>query len=182
MYLQGTCHRTTSAGKLARMSVETLSHWIDGRAAPPAQGRYLDVFEPATGMVYARCPDGSAADVEAAVAAARSAAPAWAALPARERAACLTGIAARIRERLEDFARAESRDTGKPVALARSVDIPRAIANLEFFAAAIQTWHSEAHDMDGRAINITLRPEVPHFAPRILVKFLGEVNEVKELR
>jgi aminomuconate-semialdehyde/2-hydroxymuconate-6-semialdehyde dehydrogenase len=139
------------------MSTEILTHLIDGQSVAPSNGRYLDVFEPATASVYARCPDGDAADVDAAVRAARAAAVDWAALPARERAAHLARIAATIQARLEDFARAESRDTGKPVALARSVDIPRAIANLEFFAAAVQTWSSESHAMEGRAVNVTLR-------------------------
>jgi aminomuconate-semialdehyde/2-hydroxymuconate-6-semialdehyde dehydrogenase len=139
------------------MASETLTHLINGQAVPPANGRYLEVFEPATGAVHARCPDGDAADVEAAIVAARSAAPAWAALPAEQRAAHLQRLAAYIEAHLDDFARAESRDTGKPVTLARRVDIPRAVANLNFFAAAIQAWHSEAHAMASGAINYTLR-------------------------
>jgi len=139
------------------MSTQTLTHLIDGQPAAPANGRYLDVFEPATGAVYARCPDGDAADVDAAVAAARKAAPGWAALPARDRAAHMQRIATTLQARLDEFARAESRDSGKPVRVARSVDIPRAVANLEFFAAAVQAWSSESHAMEQRALNFTLR-------------------------
>jgi aminomuconate-semialdehyde/2-hydroxymuconate-6-semialdehyde dehydrogenase len=139
------------------MATQTLTHLIDGQPVAPANGRYLDVSEPATGAVHARCPDGDAADVDAAVAAARKAAPGWAALPARERAAHMQAIAATIQARLEEFARAESRDSGKPVSVARGVDIPRAVANLEFFAAAVQAWSSESHAMEQRALNFTLR-------------------------
>jgi len=69
----------------------------------------------------------------------------------------LNRIADLLEARLEEFAQAESRDSGKPVALARSLDIPRAISNLRFFATAIAQFSSEAHAMDGTAINYTLR-------------------------
>ena len=138
------------------MEVKTLANLIDGALRAPAGGAYLDVFEPATGKVYARCPDSDARDVEAAVAAAERAAPAWAALPHGERAGHLQRLAEAVAARLDELARGESRDSGKPVALARSVDIPRAVANLRFFAEAITQWPGEAH-VDARAINYTLR-------------------------
>src|SRR5581483_7127400 len=123
----------------------------------PRTGRYLDVYEPATGAVYARCPDSGAEDIDAAVAAARDAFPAWAAMQAGERARLLDRIAALLEARLDEFAAAESRDSGKPVSVARSVDIPRAVVNLRFFAAAITQFASEAHVMGEEAINYTLR-------------------------
>jgi aminomuconate-semialdehyde/2-hydroxymuconate-6-semialdehyde dehydrogenase len=138
------------------MALLTLANLIDGRLQAPANGRYLDVFEPATGAVFARCPDSDDADVEAAVRAAQAAAPGWAALPAAERARHLQRLANAVEARLDELAAAESRDSGKPVALARRVDIPRAVANLRFFAEAVTQWHSEAHtDVD--TINYTLR-------------------------
>ncbi len=138
------------------MKIITLANLIDGKLAAPASGVYLDVFEPATGMVYARCPDSDSRDVEAAVAAAARAAPAWAALSASERARHLHRLADAVETRLDELAREESRDNGKPVKLARSVDIPRAVSNLRFFAEAITQWPGESH-VDARAINITLR-------------------------
>ncbi|WP_049622424.1 aldehyde dehydrogenase [Frateuria defendens] len=135
----------------------TLSHLIGGRLRPPAGGRYLDVHEPAIGAPFARSPDGDADDVAAAVEAAGMAAAAWAATPAAERARWLRRLAEAVEARLETFAAAESRDTGKPLALARSLDIPRAVANLRFFAAAAEAWGSEAHAMESGAVNYTLR-------------------------
>ncbi len=135
----------------------TLANLIDGRLQPPREGAYLDVVEPATGAVFARCPDSGSSDVEAAVAAASHAAPAWAATPTEERARLLNRLADRIEAELDALAELESRDSGKPVALARRLDIPRAVANLRFFAAAITQWSSEAHAMDGHALNYTLR-------------------------
>jgi len=138
------------------METLTLANLIDGKLVAPASGAYLEVYEPATGKVYARCPDSDARDVEAAVAAAERAAPAWAALAAGERAKHLHRVADAVEARLDELAREESRDSGKPVKLARSMDIPRAIANLRFFAEAITQWPGESH-VDARAINLTLR-------------------------
>jgi aminomuconate-semialdehyde/2-hydroxymuconate-6-semialdehyde dehydrogenase len=138
------------------MKIITLANLIDGKLAAPANGVYLDVFEPATGKVYARCPDSDARDVEAAVNAAERAAPAWGALSHGERARHLHRLADAVEARLDELAREESRDSGKPVKLARRVDIPRAVSNLRFFAEAITQWPGESH-VDARAINITLR-------------------------
>ena len=134
-----------------------LANLIDGRLQAPLAGRYLDVFEPATAAVFARCPDSDHADVAAAVSAAQRAFPAWAALPAEQRADRLNRLANLVERDLDALARLESQDNGKPVALARALDIPRAIANLRFFAAAITQWAGESHAMGERAINYTLR-------------------------
>jgi aminomuconate-semialdehyde/2-hydroxymuconate-6-semialdehyde dehydrogenase len=133
-----------------------LSHLIGGQARPPAGDAWLEVHEPATGQRYAHCPDGDAADVDAAVAAARAAFPAWSALPAAERAAWLEKLAAALEARLDEFAAAESRDAGKPLSLARGLDIPRAVANLRFFAHAATQFASESHAAPG-ALHYTLR-------------------------
>ena len=131
-------------------------HWIDGRACEPAGGRWLDVFDPATGKACAQVARDDAADVEAAVAAATRAAPAWAALPNEARAAWLERLAAALEARLDDFARAEAQDGGKPLKLARDVEIPRAVSNLRFFAHAATQFGSESHH--GQAgLNYTLR-------------------------
>jgi len=133
-----------------------LPHWIDGQAREPAAGRWLEVFEPARGLPFAEVARGDASDVEAAVAAATLAAPAWAALPNTERAAWLERLAAALEARLDDFAHAEARDGGKPLKLAREVEIPRAISNLRFFAHAATQFGSESHH--GQAgLNYTLR-------------------------
>ena len=137
-----------------------LHNYVEGARRPCTSGRWLDVWEPATGQIYARAPQSDAGDVEAAVDAARTAFPAWRDLPAAERARWLNRIADLIERDLEEFAQAESRDTGKPVSLARSLDIPRAVINLRFFAAAATQFASEAHAMATGAINYTLRQ--PH--------------------
>jgi len=120
-----------------------LRNWIGGEPRAAASGRWLDSMEPATGRPWARLPDSDASDVEAAVRAARQAFRGWSRLAAAERSRHLSAVADGVEARLEELAAVESRDTGKPLSLARSVDIPRAVSNLRFFAGAILHESSE---------------------------------------
>jgi aminomuconate-semialdehyde/2-hydroxymuconate-6-semialdehyde dehydrogenase len=133
-----------------------LTHFIGGTATDPASGRWLDVHEPATGKVHAQCAAGDSHDVDAAVQAARAASPSWSALPGSERARWLDRLADEIHARRDEFAAAESRDGGKPLALAREVEIPRAVSNFRFFAAAATQFASESHTGEA-GLNYTLR-------------------------
>lgn len=139
------------------MTESTVLNYIAGRACEPASGQHLDNIEPATGRVCGTLPDSDAADVERAVAAAETAFPQWSHTPAAERARILGRIADLIERNTEELARAESVDTGKPLSLARRLDIPRAAANFRFFAAAILHFSSEAHVTDDQAVNYTVR-------------------------
>ena len=133
-----------------------LTHWIDGEAREAASGRWRDVFDPATAKAFAQVAGGDTQDIEVAIAAAERAFPTWSALPNSERARWLEKLADAVEARLDDFAHAESRDSGKPIKLAREVEIPRAISNLRFFAHAATQFSSESHH--GQAgLNYTLR-------------------------
>jgi aminomuconate-semialdehyde/2-hydroxymuconate-6-semialdehyde dehydrogenase len=132
-------------------------NFIAGELRPAATGEWLDNPEPATGKSFSRVADSGAEDVAAAVAAARGAFPAWSALRAEDRARFLRKIAAGLEARKDEFARAESQDSGKPLKLAASLDIPRAISNFEFFADAATQFASESHATGREAINYTLR-------------------------
>jgi aminomuconate-semialdehyde/2-hydroxymuconate-6-semialdehyde dehydrogenase len=136
---------------------QLLSQYIDGRFVPAASGEVLDDVGPATGQVIARLPRGTAADVDAAVKAARRAfRDGWSHTTTAERADLCESIAARLHERAEELAQLESLDTGKPVALARSMDIARAVLNFKFFAGAVRHAATACHEMPG-ALNYTLR-------------------------
>jgi aminomuconate-semialdehyde/2-hydroxymuconate-6-semialdehyde dehydrogenase len=136
--------------------MQRFPHWIDGQPETAANGGWLGVFDPANGQVFAEVAAGDAVDVESAVAAAEAAFPAWSSLPNDERAQWLEKLASALEARLDDFAHAESRDGGKPFALARNIEIPRAVANLRFFAHAATQFASESHH--GQAgLNYTLR-------------------------
>jgi aminomuconate-semialdehyde/2-hydroxymuconate-6-semialdehyde dehydrogenase len=134
-----------------------LANYIDGRLIAAHSDEWLEDFEPASGQAYARVPDSQKNDIDAAVAAAQRAFPDWSITPAIERGEWLYRLASLVERNLEKLACAESADSGKPVALARSLDIPRAIANLHFFAAAASQFASESHAMESGAINYTLR-------------------------
>ncbi len=134
-----------------------IKNYIDGRWADPIGGNYLDNPEPATGLVYSKVPDSDARDVDASVAAAQRAFPAWAALSAADRSRILLSIAERIDAQRERLAQAESQDNGKPVTLARTVDIPRASSNFHFFGTGLIHFASESHTTDSTALNYTLR-------------------------
>jgi aminomuconate-semialdehyde/2-hydroxymuconate-6-semialdehyde dehydrogenase len=134
-----------------------IRNFIDGKFVEPVNKKYLDNIEPATGKPYSQVADGRKEDVDLAVAAAEKAFPNWSKKPAAERSKILLHIADLIERDLEKLARAESIDTGKPLSLARSLDIPRAASNFRFFATAILHTENEAHITDGVAFNYTLR-------------------------
>ena len=134
-----------------------IQNFIDGQFVDPGGGKYLDNIEPATGKAYSQVADSDAPDVEAAVVSAEKAFVDWSNRPAAERSKFLLRIADLIERHLEKLARAESVDTGKPLSLARALDIPRAASNFRFFATAILHTESEAHITDNLAFNYTLR-------------------------
>src|ERR1700736_2019735 len=119
--------------------------------------KYTNNIDPATGKPYSQVADSGKEDVDLAVAAAEKAFSDWSKTPAQKRSQILLHIADLIERDLEKLARAESIDTGKPLSLARSLDIPRAASNFRFFATAILHTENEAHVTDGVAFNYTLR-------------------------
>jgi aminomuconate-semialdehyde/2-hydroxymuconate-6-semialdehyde dehydrogenase len=134
-----------------------IQNFINGEFVEPVGGKYLDNIEPAIGKAYSQVADSDARDVEAAVTAAETAFVGWSNKPAAERSKILLRVADLIERDLEELARAESIDTGKPLSLARALDIPRAASNFRFFATAILHTQSEIHLTDNLAFNYTLR-------------------------
>lgn len=137
-----------------------LANFIGGAFAAPHAGSYFDDIEPASGDVIAEIPDSDAQDVDDAVRAAKRAFSDWSRTPAEQRSRVLLKLADLIEQNLEELARTESRDNGKPLSLAKRLDIPRAVANFRFFATAILHQSSEAHVTDTTALNYTLRQPV----------------------
>ena len=151
--------RTGSALRISAVQKEffKIQNFINGQFVEPVGGKYIDNIEPATGKPYSQVADSGKEDVDLAVAAAEKAFADWSKKPAAERSKILLRIADLIERDLEKLARAESIDTGKPLSLARSLDIPRAASNFRFFATAILHTENEAHITDGVAFNYTLR-------------------------
>src|SRR5213595_3891981 len=125
--------------------MQDVLNFIDGRQVPAASGEWLDDVDPATGAIHARVASSDARDVDRAVAAALRAFPAWSATPAVERSKVMRRLARLIERDLEKLARAESIDSGKPLSAARTVDIPRAMQNFDFFADAATQFSYKAH-------------------------------------
>lgn len=140
--------------------VQQLKNYIDGQFVAPKSGRYLDNFDPSTGQVYSQLPDSEAIDAILAVQVANKAFAKWSQTSTKERAQFLIKIADKIEARIDEFVKAESRDMGKPEWLAREVDLPRAIYNFRYFAALIQGDSTLATQVEGKAVEYTIRQ--PH--------------------
>lgn len=137
--------------------MEKLKNYINGILTTPYSNDYINVQDPSTGETFTMIPDSDSDDVQLAVESAEKAFPLWSNLTAEERSGYLMKIAGLIQANLDKFAHAESMDNGKPLWLAKSVDIPRAVKNFEFFAAAITQFSSESHATGNIALNYTLR-------------------------
>ena len=140
--------------------MKKIYNYINGELLAPNSGNYLDNVSPVNGQVYSYVPDSDAQDVEVAIQAAKEAFPSWSGLSKQDRYEHLMRLSEGIKNRFEELVAAESYDNGKPEWLARLVDIPRASTNIEFFATASLHYASELHDMDGNALNYTLRKPV----------------------
>jgi len=101
-----------------------LGHFINGAWQAPAEGQYFDTADPSTGEALAAVAQGSAADVDAAVKAARRALPAWQALTAHARARHLYALARLVQKHSRRLAVLETMDNGKPIRESRDIDIP----------------------------------------------------------
>ena len=134
-----------------------IRNYIGGRFCEPHSGLWIDNVNPSTGEVYSLIARSDERDVADAVLAAQDAFPAWSAMPAKGRSEVLLRISARIKDHLEDLALAETNDQGKPLWLSRSVDIPRAVDNMAFFATEILHTNTDAHQTDENVINFTVR-------------------------
>ncbi len=135
----------------------SIENYIGGELVRSASGEYLDNVEPATGEVYSLIPDSDDRDVNLAVDAARAAFPSWSKTSPEARFEILMRLVSFIERDAEELARAESIDNGKPLSLARAMDIPRAAANFRFYATAAMHTANESHETVGHAINYTLR-------------------------
>jgi len=140
--------------------MEKILNYINGELVEPISGNYLDNYNPSTGKVYSLTPDSEELDINNAVAAAKEAFKIWSNTPKQERSDILMKLADTIEKYSEELIKAESKDNGKPETLAAHVDIPRAPANIRFFAGAILHDNSEVHEMDGVALNYTLRQPI----------------------
>jgi aldehyde dehydrogenase (NAD+) len=124
----------------------TFGHFIDGAFVAPSSGTYIDSMDPATGKKLARIANGNAADVDAAVAAARKAQGPWAKIGGPTRARHLYALARAVQRHGRLFAVLESLDGGKPVRESRDIDIPLAARHFYHHAGWAQLQEREFAD------------------------------------
>lgn len=131
--------------------------WIDNKAVPALAGETLDTPNPATGERLASLASGKREDVQLAVASAKRAFPAWARLDPNERARILWKAGELILANLEELARLESMDTGKPIANARAIDVPRTADTFFYFSGWATKLTGDTIPVRGPILNYTLR-------------------------
>ncbi|MGD0703313.1 MAG: aldehyde dehydrogenase family protein [Trebonia sp.] len=110
------------------MTPVTLCNFVNGKHTDPRDGAYSDVTDPSTGELYARAPVSSAADVDEALTAAATAFERWRDAVPGERSLALLKFADAVERRAAEFVAAETRNTGKPVALATTDEVPSPVA------------------------------------------------------
>jgi aminomuconate-semialdehyde/2-hydroxymuconate-6-semialdehyde dehydrogenase len=140
--------------------MEKILNYINGELVEPNSKQYIENVDPSIGLTYNLCPDSDAADVELAYEAAAAAFPIWSEMSTGERSKIMLKLAALVEKNNDALALAESIDQGKPLWLAKNGEIPRAQANIHFFATAIEHFASEAHPMGSHALNYTLRTPI----------------------
>ena len=118
------------------MTDRTLQNFVNGKFTDAGDGRTSDVIDPSTGEVYAHAPVSGRQDVDAAMAAAATAFEGWRDATPSERSLALIRIADAIEARADELVEAETRNTGKPVALTRLEEIPPSVDQIRFFAGA----------------------------------------------
>jgi betaine-aldehyde dehydrogenase len=121
---------------MAAAGETVLSNFVGGQPVPARDGRTSAVVDPSTGEAYLEAPVSGAADVDAALNTAAEAFETWRDATPAERSLALLRLAAAIEARAEDFIEAESRNTGKPVAMTRTDEVPPMVDELRFFAGA----------------------------------------------
>lgn len=133
-----------------------IQNFIHGEFIDAQSGKTLPCHEPATGQIYTSLPSSGSDDVDKAVESAQKAFPQWSSLTARERANHLRKLANLIEQNLDVLSQAESQDNGKPVTVAKSVDIPRSAYNFQFFADAVTQFSGESFSTSNETMNYVI--------------------------
>ena len=135
-----------------------IQNYIDGTFVNPIKNEWIDNIDPSVGSVYGTIPNSNSEDVQIAYEAAQRAFNTWSETSIEKRSSILLKIARLIEANLDRFAAAESKDNGKPISVAKTIDIPRAASNFRFFGHAITQFYSESHEAKSKkTINYTLR-------------------------
>ena len=133
-------------------------NYIRGEFIESNSREWIEDLSPATGERIALIPRSNSNDIDQAVKAAKNALPSWSALTNLERADWLDKIAVRLESKYDEIAELESRDTGKPITLAREVDAHRSVKNFKFFAEIIRKQNVETYEMEDATNKVIYKP------------------------
>jgi aminomuconate-semialdehyde/2-hydroxymuconate-6-semialdehyde dehydrogenase len=161
MELRKGIYMQTQAEQKNKVKAIDCLHFINGQYLLSLNGRTFRNINPATEEVLGTVAEGGQEEIDLAVAAAKRALNGpWKKMSAHDRASVLRRVGDLILERKDELAALESMDTGKPIWLSSSIDIPRAAYNFQFFADYIRSVGTEAYQMDDIAINYAIRRPV----------------------
>lgn len=132
-------------------------NFINGEFVEPVNGNYIDNYNPSIGEVYCKIADSDKDDIDIAYKSSKDAFKDWSNKTSHERSDYLYKIADILESRIDEFAEAESLDQGKPVSLAKSMDITRAVHNFRFFAGAILHHEETSTNLNNNLLNYTSR-------------------------
>jgi acyl-CoA reductase-like NAD-dependent aldehyde dehydrogenase len=136
----------------------SVANFIDNAWHQPKSNRRIENMNPASGEIFSSLPNSGKEDIDLAVTAAKVAFKTWSNLPAKERSFFLKKIADLIEARATEFAEMESRDQGKPITLAKNMDITRAILNFRFFAEECLSFDKEFREDDKSKNYVARKP------------------------
>ncbi|MET3449056.1 5-carboxymethyl-2-hydroxymuconate semialdehyde dehydrogenase [Ralstonia sp. 1138] len=139
---------------MSRVNMDPVKHWINGRQVDSVE-RFVTT-NPATGEAIAEVASGGEAEINAAVAAAKAAFPAWANTPAKQRAKLMRRLGELIEQNVPHLAALETMDTGLPIAQTSKQLIPRASENFHFFAEVCTQVNGRTYPVDDQMLNYTL--------------------------
>ena len=140
--------------------MDKILNYINGNFVEANSKKWINNYDPSTGEIYSLIPDSDKNDVELAQLAAQAAFDSWSSKPIHYRSKIIKKIADLVKENSNKLALAESIDNGKPLSLAKKIDIPRSSANMSFFATAIIHEESQSYKANKEVINYTLKKPI----------------------
>lgn len=148
--------------------MEKLTNFINGKAVDSTSGETSSLINPSTGLAYATAPKSNAADIDAAFSAASDAFPGWRDSTPSQRQRALLKIADAIEDRQSEVIAIECRNTGKPISLTTSEEVPPMVDQIRFFAGA-------ARNLEGKSAGEYM-PGMTSMIRREPVGVIGQVT------
>jgi len=148
--------------------MEKLTNFINGKEVASTSGETTSIIDPSTGQAYASAPKSNSADIDSAFKAASDAFPGWRDSTPSQRQRALLKIADAIESNQEELIEIESRNTGKPISLTTSEEVPPMVDQIRFFAGA-------ARNLEGKSA-AEYMPGMTSFIRREPIGVIGQVT------